>query len=327
MALGLIAVAISLGLLAGGAPDAHAQSLQPSFDWSMPARLADHDGDGFIDSSILPSVPSPTCNPTTPMLGNVNPCHPEARNFVSAVDGFTLNLDGCASEGAIIGYRWQVAGVVVGESADCTFSLTFPREGVYDITLELLPASGADPVSLTQAVPVQDWLIIAFGDSYGSGEGAPDLPSVWGELAEGISIAWTDFTAYLSGVATDCLSLASLPGETLIALGEAVIDLDLAAFGSAIVEFFEEGNELVEACGKGVIGIPEEAAKLIAGIIDPLSDAGKRILEPLRSGDPRRDRGSYRGGRHGRRSRSRVHERADGNAGANLRAIPGGLAG
>ena len=288
---GLIAVALTLGVLAGGAPDAHAQAVTPSFVWSMPDRLADHDGDGFIDSSVLPSQASGTCEFVPPREGEGDirmtiPCHPEARNFVTAVDGFTVNLDACDSVGAIATYRWLVDGERAGESAGCDdFSLNFPREGVYTVTLVALPASGGPGVSVPHEVTVQDWLIVAFGDSYGSGEGAPDRDSLLFRIADTIGPAWVSFSDYLDAVANNC-SLAfdaDLAEETVFALSDTLLDEGLTAFLSALSEVIETGADAVEVCGSSVVGIVEEFETDLKEIATGFEELGEEVFGPITS--------------------------------------------
>jgi hypothetical protein len=64
----------------------------------------------------------------------------------------------------------------VKRTKGCRFVAQFPVEGTYTLTASL---QGKDRFSGkgTVEVVVQDWLIFGLGDSNGSGEGAPDIPS------------------------------------------------------------------------------------------------------------------------------------------------------
>jgi hypothetical protein len=122
------------------------------FDWSMPARsgLDVDPPDGVIDSFTDPAAISPST--------------------------WHVDFDACASVGAISTYRWSIDGVFVRELSQCNgFAHEFPAEGSYTVSLEVIDQQGARH-TLTQPVVVQDWLIVAWGDSYGSGEGNPDIP-------------------------------------------------------------------------------------------------------------------------------------------------------
>jgi lysophospholipase L1-like esterase len=70
--------------------------------------------------------------------------------------------------------HWSAGGddVDAEPAGDCKFRLSFEREGVYPVTLGV-EGNGLDDSS-TQRVVVQDFLIVAIGDSVASGEGNPD---------------------------------------------------------------------------------------------------------------------------------------------------------
>lgn len=133
--------------------------------------------------------------------------------------------------------------------------------------MEVFPADGGDGVTITQNVPVQDWLIVAFGDSYGSGEGAPDKASSLCALApdansscdvdfaRGVGAAWQQFTAYLEGVGNDCGVLAS---TALLELGETLVESGIDGFLASI----GEKAESVQRCAEGFVGIGDAVAEL-----------------------------------------------------------------
>jgi lysophospholipase L1-like esterase len=58
----------------------------------------------------------------------------------------------------------------------CRFRAEFPVEGTFELKASLKGRDGFTAQGRVQVV-VQDWLIFGLGDSNGSGEGAPDIPS------------------------------------------------------------------------------------------------------------------------------------------------------
>lgn len=122
-----------------------------SFDWSMPARFGlDPDNDGLILYHDT--------------VAKVRPA------------SFRVNFDACASEGSIAAYRWSIDGVFVQSSDSCSgFFQIFPTEGSHLVSLRVTPAFGLSS-TVSHIVNVQDWLVLGLGDSYGSGEGNPDIP-------------------------------------------------------------------------------------------------------------------------------------------------------
>jgi PKD repeat protein len=124
-------------------------AVSASFDWSVPSRLV-NDSDGSIREFTTPEEINPSSWP--------------------------VNFDACDSTGAIVSYRWSIDGVPAGEMSDCNgFSHAFPAEGTYRVSLTVGDSQGHTD-TVDREVVVQDWLIVAVGDSYGSGEGNPDTP-------------------------------------------------------------------------------------------------------------------------------------------------------
>ena len=126
-------------------------SLTAVFDWSMPDRIGlDRDPqDGVIDSFSSPRQVDP--------------------------EAWVVSFDACDSTGAVTTYRWTVDGEPAGEFTTCDqFSWSFPAEGSYSVGLDIV--AGEQSAGVEHNVIVQDWLIVALGDSYASGEGNPDLP-------------------------------------------------------------------------------------------------------------------------------------------------------
>lgn len=155
-----LAVAAVFGGVVFGFQDGLQANQHPtaSFDWSMPARFGmDGNSDGLIDYF-------PETSDRPGLSGEIDP------------GTFTVNLDACASSGDsdIVSYRWDIEGTPAGPSASCTLSRSL-AEGTYRVTLTVEDEEG-DVGTVSREVVVQDWLIVSLGDSYGSGEGAPDQP-------------------------------------------------------------------------------------------------------------------------------------------------------
>ncbi len=72
-----------------------------------------------------------------------------------------------------LGYQWRWNGKSTSFSHDCYTSLDFPEQGSYFVELRVKHEDGSID-SWTQAVKVQDYLIVVLGDSSASGEGAVD---------------------------------------------------------------------------------------------------------------------------------------------------------
>lgn len=172
------AVAMTLPLLASQPVGA---ATVPVFDWTMPDRFVDGNGDGLVD------YPDGTADGPTGV-----PVQPES---------WTVNLDACDSEtsgGATFAWRVVEEPLAVTGGPGCgDFQLTVPAEGTYRVELQITDDNGTGPW-VRQEVVVQDFLIVSLGDSYGSGEGSPDVPldlsvlaaeeEAWAEL-DG---AWND---------------------------------------------------------------------------------------------------------------------------------------
>jgi hypothetical protein len=96
----------------------------------------------------------------------------------SAVDGrhwpldVTVSPSWCASNGK---YEWTVgSGAVPSERlGSCSYKLTFPQRGAYQLTLRA--AVGSDSATVTEPVVIKGLLIVTIGDSVASGEGVPDI--------------------------------------------------------------------------------------------------------------------------------------------------------
>ncbi|WP_421540597.1 hypothetical protein [Myxococcus fulvus] len=111
--------------------------------------------------------------------------HPEAHN------GYTSTLNGCPPEFDDYGYSlfgynftWTISGTTVDMGGVCKINHTFPTQGAYDVRLKITHSEflGGGPIQTAdyqRYVTIRDYLIVSLGDSYGSGEGAPDVAANW----------------------------------------------------------------------------------------------------------------------------------------------------
>jgi PKD repeat protein len=145
---------ISLGVLAvlfGGCGES--PGLGASFDYVMPARFA------------VPEL-RPSDEQGEFEIYTESPLHPAT---------WRVQLNACASTGSIVSYRWSVDGEEVGVETRCDgFAYEFPAEGEYSVSLAVEDSSGEE-IEQTEVIVVRDLLIFGIGDSYGSGEGSPDV--------------------------------------------------------------------------------------------------------------------------------------------------------
>ena len=230
------------------------------FDWSMADRFGlddNHDGviDYFPQTSSLPGL-----------TGDITP------------GTFTVRLNACASTGdsSIVSYAWDIAGTSAGPGASCTLTRQM-EEGTYPVTLTVVDAEG-DIGTLTRDVVVQDWLIIALGDSYGSGEGNPDRPvplGVFDDLEEAqqaaadaqadYDAAWLNFTTLDAdyGDTVEAMAAVAVPCgwsdtndnglyDTWSALAVNVIDCPIALANAAFVGFEDTLSLLGEALNDSI---------------------------------------------------------------------------
>ncbi|MDO8616611.1 MAG: PKD domain-containing protein [Dehalococcoidia bacterium] len=129
-----------------------------SFDWSMADRFGlDENGDGMVDYF-------PQTSDRPGLTGEIDPGE------------FEVTLDACDTTGdaPIESYGWTIDGVALATLPACAINATL-AEGSYEVEVIATDDEG-DEGTLTKTVIVQDWLIVALGDSYGSGEGNPDKP-------------------------------------------------------------------------------------------------------------------------------------------------------
>jgi hypothetical protein len=132
----------------GGEP-----GLAASFDYEMPARFE------------VPALRAPE----------------EQSEYEVYVDGplqpdtWRVRFDACRSTGSPVKYSWSIDGEQVSVETRCDgFAYEFPAEGEYSVSLAVEDSSGEEREQ-TEVIVVRDLLIFGLGDSYGSGEGSPDV--------------------------------------------------------------------------------------------------------------------------------------------------------
>ena len=149
-----ISMTMFVGVLAvpfggcGGEP-----GLAASFDYEMPARF------------VVPVLRAPE----------------DQSEYEAYVDGplqpetWRVRLDACGSTGSPAKYIWRIDGEELAVETRCNgFDYEFPAEGEYSVSLVVEDGSG-EQMEQTQVIEVRDLLIFGLGDSYGSGEGSPDV--------------------------------------------------------------------------------------------------------------------------------------------------------
>ncbi len=140
------------------------QALSASFDWSMPKRFG-----ALLDQWGLPVIPN------TRDYGRPNPM------FFNSIEHptYPLRLDASSSflGTSDVTYNWTITGSSVGTlnvTGGPLRTVDLP-EGQYSVTLSAV-VTGGPTLTTSHSVSVVDHLIVAMGDSYGSGEGNPHLP-------------------------------------------------------------------------------------------------------------------------------------------------------
>lgn len=204
------------------------QNVKP-FTWSMPDRLLE-------DTSIPghdPNDPIPRYDPNALML---------------PPGGWTVNFDACGSSSSrIVRYEWFVDGVPVATSTNCRFSHQFAEEYQYHVSVRITDDVGASAV-VDETITVQDWLIIAVGDSYGSGEGNPERPvtaqanvdfSVLVDLANSVRADLQAARDQLPGREEAQAAAQQLRNDALATYNQALADLNQAKQDlQAVVEIY-----------------------------------------------------------------------------------------
>jgi GDSL-like Lipase/Acylhydrolase family len=143
----------SISLLDDGAFDAGPQIGGVGIDWSVPARL--RAGDPEDDDALTPR--------RWPVILEVSdPEHPTCEGAA-----YEWSISRSDSNGAL-----RLVASRVTQEPGCTFSVELPGEDTYRVDLVVTSAGGSVATGSAEVV-VQDWLIVALGDSVASGEGHP----------------------------------------------------------------------------------------------------------------------------------------------------------
>ncbi len=256
-------VLASVPVVVATAPTASAAGSTAVFDYSMPSRYGmDNNGDGVIDSY----VPTTTCTGET-----ASTCtdHPATSAFPVRPTTWRVNFDACAS-GADKIFDWSVLdepAVVVRQTprGGCDdFFAEFPTEGTYTVGLRTRDLGGIYGPTTQMDVVVQDWLVISMGDSYGSGEGAPDVPidpNSLGDVAEafdglGAAVAKLADFGPCAGTAfnfDDCVTALDRAGNDAVDTSAALIRR-LNDPVCDITDFVDPGFDLI-ACGELLVSL------------------------------------------------------------------------
>jgi len=152
----LIWIAISASLVTLLPTDARAQAPVPAWDYAMPDR--------FVDRNA--ALPDPQPNPAQAHDAYVNGAlHPAS---------WAVTFDACATTGLVNSYDWFIDDVLIESRSTCSgFQHAFPSEGTYDVRLVAVGTAGQ--IADERAIEINDLLLFGIGDSYGSGEGNPDV--------------------------------------------------------------------------------------------------------------------------------------------------------
>jgi hypothetical protein len=127
--------------------------LAASFDYEMPARF------------VVPALRAPEDQSEYEAYIE-GPLQPET---------WRVRLDACRSTGSPVRYIWRIDGEEVAVVTRCDgFEIELPAEGEYSVSLVVEDGSG-EQMEQSQVIEVRDLLIFGLGDSYGSGEGSPDV--------------------------------------------------------------------------------------------------------------------------------------------------------
>jgi hypothetical protein len=270
----VLATAAAVPLLAGalgpaapsGGPDTPAAAgTEARFEWWMPERTGlDADHDGVVDAVRTPEDVTPP-------------------------DGWPVHFDACGSTAAapwtIVSYTWDIDHQLAGEGTHCAgFTHYFPAEGSYEITLKVRDSNGGE-AHVIETIVVQDFLVVALGDSYGSGQGNPDKPMSNSDL-ERIRQAYEFHAARVA----DLLNLEDRYDDVVQKTG--VVSQRLTEYTEAFrheadVCYALSPNFNLEQCGIATAALSNAFNALVAALTDvglaALSNTLDLINESLRA--------------------------------------------
>jgi subtilisin-like proprotein convertase family protein len=160
-----------------------------NFDWRMPQHFGQDNltsnynqqtgnitftqgPDGMIDYPWEdPTLVTYTVN--DPQVGKI-----DYNNYVHP-DKWTVILDASSSQhgsSPISTYTWTIQSITLAPQTSPVLSYAFPSLGTYSVTLTVTAADGSMSIPKTLCVVVKDYLIVSIGESFASGDGAPDKP-------------------------------------------------------------------------------------------------------------------------------------------------------
>jgi hypothetical protein len=187
------------------------------FGWTVPPRLVDEDGDGFIDPANDTGI--------------------DSADQLRVYGGRTLDvtLDGCASTApsgrTIASYRWTEVqpdgSTVVLPFGACHETLSFESGEQRTYRLDVVDSAG-EQASTLQVVAPRDLVVASLGDSVASGEGNPHE-----QVRPGFPARWQDAACHRSvdaGPAVAAKRLEDADPHT------SVTFVQLACSGAAIVD-------------------------------------------------------------------------------------------
>lgn len=214
-----------------------------AFDWTMPERLRVVPATNALDTSV-----------------DLTP------------DGWPVVFDACASSGNVREFHWTIESDPQDHTTDrCDgFTYMFRSEGIYAVTLRVVDASGASATT-SRDVNVQDWLIVALGDSYGSGEGTPNAP-----------IPQTAFDEWANATAAHAQALLDLAEADRILAIVGRIRTPLARLTNANIALTEANVRLVRYCWnpftiEECLQAGADAAAASAEIVRASADLGYQV--------------------------------------------------
>jgi hypothetical protein len=205
----------------GDPPPVHHPPFTPpanGFSWSVARRF----GSTITDPDEPDTPPLVNYHYCAPERPNVN-CNGDVGVNKYTYDSdwvhpqsLAVRFDGCPTADERTGtptqyrYRWQVLNQTTGAVLTTIGPLAACRTN-YDMPIDAdigMPAATTgvrltitDPASSTPAAPIlsspftqtvnpRDYLVVSIGDSYGSGEGNPDVPQVFATGLGGIPLPW-----------------------------------------------------------------------------------------------------------------------------------------
>ena len=179
-----------------------------------------------------------------------------------------IHFDACGSTGSIAEYRWTVDGAFAGSAAECDgFSHDFASEGVYPVSLTVVDTQQHE-VSTALDIVVEDWLIVALGDSYGSGEGNPDVPISAPLIDEANAAGALLASAEQSAAAAQEAYLASLASFEQIGRQVGAIEAALASYLAALATWEAECPSISLACTQATVALDSAASALLTALAD-----------------------------------------------------------